>query len=204
ADGMITGITRRFSVAYEAIRNVIDARQSQRVFGLTIVVTRGRTVFIADTTVNEEPTSVMLADIAEQAAEKARELGHEPRVAFLSHSNFGNPLSGRGDRLRDAVHLLESRRPSFEYDGEMSADVALDPSLLELYPFSRLSGPANVLVMPHLDSANIASKLLQKIGGGTAIGPILLGLSKPVQIVPMGSTVSDMVNMAALAAAEAG
>ncbi len=204
ADGMITGITRRFSVAYEAIRNVIDARQSHRVFGLTIVVTRGRTVFIADTTVNEEPTSVMLADIAEQAADKARELGHEPRVAFLSHSNFGNPLSGRGDRLRDAVHLLESRRPSFEYDGEMSADVALDPNLLELYPFSRLSGPANVLVMPHLDSANIASKLLQKIGGGTAIGPILLGLSKPVQIVPMGSTVSDMVNMAALAAAEAG
>jgi malate dehydrogenase (oxaloacetate-decarboxylating)(NADP+) len=202
ADGMITGITRRFSVAYEAVRHVLDARQSARVFGLTIIVARGHTVFIADTTVNEEPTSVMLADIAEQAAAKARELGHDPRVAFLSHSNFGNPLSARGDRIRDAVHLLDSRRPGFEYDGDISADVALDPNLLALYPFSRLSGPANVLVMPHLDSANIASKLLQKIGGSTAIGPILLGLSKPVQIVPMGSTVSDMVNMAALAAAE--
>ncbi len=203
ADAMLTGLTRRFAVSYEQIRYVIDNRQGARVFGLTMIVARGRTVFIADSSVNEEPTSVMLADIAEQAAAKARDLGHEPRVAFLSHSNFGNPLTDRGDRIRDAVALLDSRRTDFEYDGDLSADVALDPDLMALYPFCRLSGPANVLVMPDLDAANISAKLMQKIGGGTAIGPIMLGLDKPVQIAQMGSTVNDLLNLAAFAAADA-
>ncbi|MXW90169.1 MAG: NADP-dependent malic enzyme [Rhodospirillaceae bacterium] len=203
ADAMLTGLTRRFAVSYEQIRYLIDNRQGARVFGMTMIVARGRTVFIADSSVNEEPTSVMLADIAEQAAAKARDLGHEPRVAFLSHSNFGNPLTDRGDRIRDAVALLDSRRTDFEYDGDLSADVALDPDLMALYPFCRLSGPANVLVMPDLDSANISAKLMQKIGGGTAIGPIMLGLDKPVQIAQMGSTVNDLLNLAAFAAADA-
>ncbi len=203
ADAMLTGLTRRFAVSYEQIRNVIDSRQGERVFGMTMIVAPGRTVFIVDSSVNEEPTSVMLADIADQAAAKARELGHEPRVAFLSHSNFGNPLTDRGDRIRDAVALLDSRRTDFEYDGDLSADVALDPALMALYPFCRLSGPANVLVMPTLDAANISAKLMQKIGGGTAIGPIVLGLDKPVQIVQMGSTVNDLLNLAAFAAADA-
>ncbi len=203
ADAMLTGLTRRFAVSYEQIRYVIDNRQGARVFGLTMIVARGRTVFIADSSVNEEPTSVMLADIAEQAAAKARDLGHEPRVAFLSHSNFGNPLTDRGDRIRDAVALLDSRRTDFEYDGDLSADVALDPDLMALYPFCRLSGPANVLVMPDLDAANISAKLMQKIGGGTVIGPIMLGLDKPVQIAQMGSTVNDLLNLAAFAAADA-
>jgi len=203
ADAMITGLTRRFAVSYEQVRHIIDNQHGARVFGMTMIVARGRTVFIADSSVNEEPTSVMLADIAEQAAAKARDLGHEPRVAFLSHSNFGNPLTERGDRIRDAVALLDSRRTDFEYDGDMSADVALDSALMELYPFCKLSGPANVLVMPTLDAANISAKLLQKLGGGTAIGPIMLGLDKPVQIVQMGSTVNDLLNLAAFAAADA-
>jgi malate dehydrogenase (oxaloacetate-decarboxylating)(NADP+) len=201
ADAMLTGTTRRFGVSFEQVTQVIDRRPGERVFGLTVVVTRNRTVFIADTTVHEEPTAVELADIAEAAAKRARDMGHEPRVALLSFSNFGNPPSAKTQRLRDAIALLDSRRVDFEYDGEMSADTALDAALLALYPFARLKGPANVLIMPELHSANIAAKLLQKMGGGASIGPILHGLAKPVQIVPLGATVSDIVNMAALAAA---
>jgi len=204
ADALITGVTRRFAVGYEEIRRVLDPKPGCRVFGLTIVVARGRTVIIADTAVHEEPTSVELADIAAQAAAAARTLGHEPRVALLSFSTFGNPLREKAERIRDAVAMLDSRTVDFEYDGEMTADVALDPELMQrLYPFCRLSGPANVLIMPDLHSSNIAAKLLQRLGGGTVIGPILHGLAKPVQIVPIGSTVSDLVNMAALAAHDA-
>ena len=203
ADAMVTGLTRDFAVPYEGIRRVLDPKPGNRVFGLTIVVARGRTVFIADTTVHEQPTPVELADIAVQSAAKARQMGHEPRVALLSFSNFGNPMRERAQRVRDAVAMLDTRRLDFEYDGEMSADVALDADLLELYPFCRLSGPANVLIMPALHSANISAKLLQKLGGGTVIGPLLIGLSKPAQIAHMGATVSEVVNLAALAAHDA-
>jgi malate dehydrogenase (oxaloacetate-decarboxylating)(NADP+) len=203
ADAMVSGLTRRFAVTYEEVRRAIDNQIGERVFGMHIVVTRGRTVFIADTTVHEEPSSVVLADIAIQAAEKARQFGQEPRVAFLAFSNFGNPMSEKTDRIREAVSMLDSRSPDFEYEGEISADTALDPSLLELYPFARLSGPANVLIMPDLNSANIAAKLMQKLGGGSVIGPILQGLEKPVQIVNMSAGVNDLVNAAALAAHDA-
>ncbi|MHA1568121.1 MAG: phosphate acyltransferase, partial [Alphaproteobacteria bacterium] len=204
ADALITGLTRRFAVGFEEIRRVLDPRPGRRLFGLTMMLTRGRTVFIADTAVHEEPTSVELADIAAQAAAQARLLGHEPRVALLSFSNFGNPPSAAAERIRDAVSMLDSRAADFEYDGEMAADVALNPELMQrLYPFCRLSGPANVLVMPDLHAANIAAKLLTQLCGGTVIGPILHGLSKPVQILQMGANVSDIVNMAALAAHEA-
>jgi malate dehydrogenase (oxaloacetate-decarboxylating)(NADP+) len=203
ADAMVSGLTRRFAVTYEEARRAIDNQIGERVFGMHIVVTRGRTVFIADTTVHEEPSSVVLADIAIQAAEKARQFGQEPRVAFLAFSNFGNPMSEKTDRIREAVSMLDSRSPDFEYEGEISADTALDPSLLELYPFARLSGPANVLIMPDLNSANIAAKLMQKLGGGSVIGPILQGLEKPVQIVNMSAGVNDLVNAAALAAHDA-
>jgi len=203
ADAMVSGITRRFAVTYEEVRRAIDNQLGERVFGMHIVVRRGRTVFIADTTVHEEPSSVELADIAIQAAEKARQFGQEPRVAFLAFSNFGNPMSEKTDRIREAVSMLDSRSPDFEYEGEISADTALDASLLEHYPFARLSGPANVLIMPDLNSANIAAKLMQKLGGGSVIGPILLGLEKPAQIVNMGASVNDLVNAAALAAHDA-
>ncbi|MDF1722169.1 MAG: NADP-dependent malic enzyme [Minwuia sp.] len=204
ADAMVTGVTRRFSVAYEDVRRVIDPQQGKRVFGLTMLISRGRTVFIADTTVHELPTSVELADIAVQAAAMARRMGHEPRVGLVSYSTFGNSTHATSDNIRGAVSLLDSRELDFEYDGEMSVDVALNPELMELYPFSRLSGPANVLIMPGLQSANIAAKLLQSLGGATVMGPLLMGLSHPAQVVPIGASVSDLVSAAALAAYEAG
>jgi malate dehydrogenase (oxaloacetate-decarboxylating)(NADP+) len=204
ADAMVTGLTRSSFVAYGEITRVIDPEPGKLVLGLTILIARGqRTVFIADTMVHEVPTQEELADIAEQAAAKARQLGHEPRVAMLSFSNFGDPLREKGKRIREAVERLDARHVDFEYDGEMAPDVALDERLRPMYPFCRLSGPANVLVMPALDPANISSKLLKELGGGTTVGPLLIGLSRPVQILPMGSSVTEIVNMAALAAHDA-
>ncbi len=203
ADALVTGLTRSYAVALDDVRRVIDPKPGRRVFGLSIIIARGRTVFVADTTVHEQPTAVELADIAEQSAAVARRLGHEPRVALLSFSNFGNPMGETAQRVRDAVALLASRAQNFEYDGDMSADVALNTELMALYPFCRLSGPANVLIMPGLHAANISSKLLQALGGGTAVGPLLIGLGRPVQIAQMGVTVSDLVNIAALATHEA-
>jgi malate dehydrogenase (oxaloacetate-decarboxylating)(NADP+) len=203
ADALVTGLTRSYSVSLDEVRRVIDPKPGRRVFGLSIIVARGRTVFVADTTVHDLPTGVELADIAEQSAAVARQLGHEPRVALLSSSNFGNPMRERGQPIRDAVALLDTRDHDYEYDGDVSADVALNAELLQLYPFCRLSEPANVLIMPGLNSANISSKLLQELGGGTVIGPLLIGLDKAAQIVPMGATVSDLVNLAALAAHDA-
>ncbi|MBM3490478.1 MAG: NADP-dependent malic enzyme [Alphaproteobacteria bacterium] len=203
ADAMVTGLTRSWTVCYEEVRRVLDAKRGRRVFGVSVVIARGRTVFVADTTVHETPTAVELADIATQTAELARGFGHEPRVAMLSHANFGNPMWESAQRVRDAVQLLDARVTNFEYDGEMSVDVALNGELHKIYPFVRLTGPANVLIMPELSAANISAKLLQELGGGTVIGPILVGLAKPAQIVSQGATVSDIVNIAALAAYEA-
>jgi malate dehydrogenase (oxaloacetate-decarboxylating)(NADP+) len=203
ADAMVTGLTRNYYQAYEEIKRVIDAKPGELVFGTTILISHGRTVFLADTVVREAPTSQELADIACQSAAKARQLGHPPRVALLSYANFGNPQSLNTERVHEAVAILDGRRVDFEYDGEMAPDVALDPQLLKLYPFCRLSGPANVLVMPDLYSANISWKLLHKLGGGTVIGPILTGLAKPVQITAMDATANDIVNMAVLAAHDA-
>jgi len=203
ADAMITGLTRNYYQAFEDVKRVIEPVPGKLVFGTTIMVNQGRTVFISDTVVNQRPNGEELADIACQTAAQARQLGHEPRVALLSYANFGNPSSFAADRMNAAVHALDARHVDFEYDGEMAADVALDAELMKLYPFCRLSGPANVLVMPGLYSANISWKLLHKLGGGTVIGPVLSGLSKPVQIVSMDSTVTDIVNMAVLAAHDA-
>ena len=204
ADAVVTGVTRRFSVSFKEIQKVIDPKEGQRVAGVSVIVGRDRTVFMADTTVTSLPTAEELVQISKEAVEVARRLGHEPRVALLSYSNFGNPQHVTSDRIREAVCLLDKEELDFEYDGDMSADVALNPELMAMYPFCRLSGPANVLVMPGLHSANIASKLMSSLGESTVIGPLLVGLSKPVQIVPIGATVSDLVNMAALAAHEAG
>ena len=201
AHAMVTGVTRTFGVAFEEISRVIDAEANETVFGLHVFLSRNRTVFIADTTVHVRPDGQTLADIAIGAAAKARQMGHEPRVALLSFSNFGQNPHPNTDPLREAVAILDNRRVDFEYDGEMSADVALDHQLMKrVYPFCRLSGPANVLVMPGLHSANITAKLLNKMAGGQMIGPLLIGLDKPVQIVSMGSTVGDLVTAAALAA----
>jgi len=203
ADAMVTGLTRNYTSVLRDVFKVFDPKPGERVFGLTVMVARGRTVFIADTTVHELPNRAELADIAIQTAHTARRMGFTPRVAFLSFSTFGNRRVERAMRTQDAVAELDRREVDFEYDGEMSADVALDPELLALYPFCRLSAPANVLIMPALHSAHISSMLLKQLGGGTVIGPLLIGLSKPVQILPMNASVSDIINLAALAAYEA-
>ncbi len=203
ADAMLTGLTRNYYVALEEITRVLDPRPEEHMFGLSLVLARDRTLFVADTSVHELPEPSQLADFAIQSATVARRMGHEPRVAFLSFSNFGNPMLERSEVVRDAVQVLDERRVSFEYDGDMGVDVALNKELLVHYPFCRLTGPANVLIMPGLHSSQISTNLLHELGGGTVIGPMLMGLSKPAQIVPMGATVSDMVNMAALAAHDA-
>ncbi|HEX5317627.1 MAG TPA: NADP-dependent malic enzyme [Stellaceae bacterium] len=204
ADAMVTGVTRNSFDVLDEVTRVVEIDSGAVMCGLTVLLARERTVLLADTLVNENPSPAQLADIATQAAAKARSLGLEPRVAMLSYSNFGNPAGQQGQRVREAVKLLDGRGADFEYDGEMSADVALDDRLRrQLYPFCRLSAPANILVMPDLDSANISAKLLPLLGGGTVVGPLLIGLSRPVQIVNIGATVSELVNLAALAAHDA-
>jgi malate dehydrogenase (oxaloacetate-decarboxylating)(NADP+) len=158
-------------------------------------------VFISDTTVNERPTAEELADIAEQTAMVARRMGHIPRVAFLSFSTFGNPHGNWLDNIRGAVAILDARKPNFEYEGDIPPDVALNPAMMARYPFCRLSGPANVLVMPGLQSANLSAKLLRELGGDQVIGPMLVGIERPVQIATMASSASDLVTLAVLAAA---
>lgn len=200
ADGMVSGTTRNYSTVLEDVKRCIDVRSGHRMIGVSIVLARGRTVLVADTAVHDMPNSEQLADIAEEAAGMARRLGYEPRVAMLAYSTFGHPSGERSDRVIEAVKILDRRRVDFEYDGEMAADVALNPKVMEQYPFCRLSGTANVLVMPAFHSASISTKMLQELGGSTVIGPILVGLKKSVQIVPIGAKDSDIVNMAAIAA----
>jgi malate dehydrogenase (oxaloacetate-decarboxylating)(NADP+) len=201
ADGMVTGITRRFPECYADVKHAVNIQAGKVPMGYSIVVARHGTVFLADTAINETPSPEQLATIARQMAKNARTMGHDPRVAFVSFSNFGSREIERIDRLRKAIRMLDAEKVDFEYDGEMQADMALDYELLKsTYPFARLTGPANVLVMPGLHSAHISSRLMQKLGGVTVIGPVIDGLEKPVQIVQMGATVSDLVNHAALAA----
>ncbi|HEX7851324.1 MAG TPA: NADP-dependent malic enzyme [Sphingomonas sp.] len=200
ADAMITGVTRTYAQTMREVRKVIDVEAGRTAFGIHVMVGQTHTVFMADTTINERPTAEELADIAEQTVAVARRMGHEPRVAFLSYSTFGNPEGRWLENLRAAVHVLDERQVSFEYEGEMAPDVALNPRQLANYPFARLSGPANVLIMPGLQSANISAKLLRELGGDAVIGPMLVGLEKPVQIAPMTSTASELVTLAVLAA----
>ncbi|HWU62852.1 MAG TPA: NADP-dependent malic enzyme [Ensifer sp.] len=200
ADGMVSGTTRNYSTVLEDVKRCIDVKSGHRMIGVSIALARGRTVLVADTAVHDMPNSEQLADIAEEAAGLARRMGYEPRVAMLAYSTFGHPSGERSDRVIEAVKILDRRRVDFEYDGEMAADVALNAKVMEQYPFCRLSGTANVLVMPAFHSASISTKMLQELGGSTVIGPILVGLEKSVQIVSIGAKDSDIVNMAAIAA----
>jgi malate dehydrogenase (oxaloacetate-decarboxylating)(NADP+) len=202
ADAMISGVTRPFAQTMRDVRRVIDPAEGKTAFGIHILVGQHHTVFMADTTVNERPTSAELADIAIQTAQVARRMGHEPRVAFLSYSTFGNPPGNWLEPIREAVAILDAKGVSFEYEGEMAPDVALNPRLAASYPFSRLSGPANVLIMPGLQSANLSAKLLRELGGDTVVGPMLVGMEKSVQIATMASNASELVTLAVLAAGE--
>ncbi|WP_395612559.1 NADP-dependent malic enzyme [Allosphingosinicella sp.] len=201
ADVMITGVTRPYAQSYRQVRRVLDPKDGVTPFGIHLMVGQTHTVFIADTTVTERPTGEQLAEIAIQTAHVARRMGHDPRVAFLSYSNFGNPEGSFLERIRDAVRVMDSRDDvDFEYEGEMSPDTALDPELQKLYPFMRLTGPANVLVMPGLQTANISAKLLRELGGDSVIGPMLVGMKQPVQIAAMSASASDLVTLAVLGA----
>ena len=202
ADAMITGTTRTWAQSMREVLRVIDAAEDRTPFGIHVMVGQSHTVFIADTTVNERPTGEQLADFAEQTAAVARRMGHEPRVAFLSFSAFGNPKGVYLDNIREAITELDGRGVSFEYEGEMPPDVALNPKQLANFPFARLSAPANILIMPGLQSAHISAKLLRELGGETVIGPMLIGMEKPVQIAPMTATASELVTLAVLAAGE--
>ena len=200
ADGMVSGVTRSYDVVLRDVRLVLAHRPDERTMGVSVVVNRGKTLFIADTNITELPDAGDLANIAESTANFAREFGFEPRVAFLSYSTFGNPVGERMQKVRDAVQILDERDVDFEYEGDIAADVALDPMHMLTYPFSRLSEAANVLVMPAIHSASIATKLLDTVGGATVLGPFLTGLEKPVQICNLGATASEIVQMATLAA----
>lgn len=201
ADGMITGVTRNYDVALNDAMMVLDPLPGRSVIGMSMVINRGRTIFIADTSVTELPNGEDLAGIALEAARSVQAMGFVPRVAFLSYSTFGNPMGERGEKVRDAVSILDEMADiDFEYEGDMNADIALNPSHKMLYPFSRLNGPANVLVMPAVHSASISTKLLESMSAATVIGPMLLGFEKPVQIASLGATVGDIVNLATIAA----
>ena len=200
-DAMVTGTTRTFAQTMREVRHVLDPREGHLPFGVHMMIGKNYTVFLADTTVNERPSAPELATIAKETAAVARRMGHEPRVAFLSYSTFGNPPGRYLENIRDAVALLDADPPGFEYEGELAPDAALNPTVMKSYPFSRLSGPANVLVMPGLQSANISAKLLRELTGNATIGPMLLGMEKPVQIAPMTAIAPDVLTLAVLAAA---
>ncbi|MBN36464.1 MAG: NADP-dependent malic enzyme [Rhodospirillaceae bacterium] len=202
ADAMVTGLTRSYAGAVNNVRRVLDAKPGEIICGMSILVSDHHTIFVADTTINEDPTAEQLADITVQAAEKVRRFGVEPRVALMSFSNFGSRGASQTKNLCGAIEILTERGVNFEFDGEMGPDTALEPEALAYYPFAGISGTANVLVMPNLHTANISYKLVEVMGGAHVIGPILMGLEKPVQIVRLGATVNDLMNMAALAAVD--
>ncbi len=204
ADAMVTGNTRRYAQSLEKINKVIDARPGEIMFGLNMVVNKGRTVFIGDTSVHEYPSSEQLSEIAISAARVVRLFGFNPKVAFLSHSTFGPPVTSRTKHIRDAVEILQDKKVDFQFDGDMQPDVALDEEYKELYPFSGIVGNANILIMPGQHSAAISYKIMKTLGGAKVIGPLLIGLGQAIEIAPLRSSTSDILNLASVAAYSAG
>ena len=199
-DGLVTGVTRKSAHVLELINHVYDVGPHDGAVGVTAILSKGKIILISDTLVHEWPDENDLADIAERGAGVARALGLDPRVAFVSFSTFGYPISERAEKMRIAPDVLLKRGVDFEFEGEMAVDVALNVNEMKKYPFSRLTGPANVLVVPARHSASISVKLMQEMGGATVIGPILTGIDKPIQICSTVSSVNDILNMAAIAA----
>ncbi|HEX7725510.1 MAG TPA: NADP-dependent malic enzyme [Rhizomicrobium sp.] len=200
ADAMVTGVTRAYQAALNDVRMVLDPPRGQRPVGVNLIFSKGRVIFVADTSVHEMPTSEELADIAAQTARVAKNFGFTPRVALLASSTFGFPRSERSERIVEAVHILDKRGVDFEYDGEIAVDVALDRGKLALYPFARLTDTANVLIMPAIHSASISTRFLSEMSGISVLGPLLIGLEKPVQIAPLGAKMSEIYNAATIAA----
>ena len=204
ADAMVTGNTRRYAQSLEKITKVVEPRPGEIMFGLNMVVNKGKTVFIGDTSVNEYPTSNQLAEIAISAARVVRLFGFDPKIAFLSHSTFGQPLTSRTKHIRDAVEILKNKKVDFKFDGDMQPDVALNDEYSDLYPFSEIVGSANILIMPGQHSAAISNKIMKSLGGAKVIGPLLIGLAQPIEIAPLRSSTSEILDLASVAAYSAG
>ena len=201
ADAMICGLTRSYAASLESIEYVLDPIPNKTILGMTVMLCNGRTIFVADSNVHDMPNATQLANITQESAEVVRDIfGIEPRAALVSYSNFGKPFTERSVYMRDAIKILDERSLDFEYDGEMGANIALNENLMSLYPFCRLTGPANLLIMPAIHSASISTKMLQELGGGNLVGPYLVGFKERIQIAPHGANVADIVNLAALAA----
>ena len=200
ADAMVTGNTRRYSSSLEKIIKVVDPRAGEIMFGLNLIVNRGKTVFLCDTSVIEYPDATQLAEMAISAARVVKLFGFDPKVSFLSHSTFGQPVTDRTKRISDAVQILKKRKVNFKFDGEMQPDVALEEIYKELYPFSEIVGNSNVLIMPSQHSAAISYKMIKSMSRAKVIGPLLIGLGLPIEIVPLRSSTSDIINLASIAA----
>ncbi len=200
ADGAVTGNTRRFGASLDKIKQVVDARQGEIMFGLNLVVHKGKTIFVGDTSVHEYPTSEQMADMAISAARVVRLFGFDPKVAFVSHSTFGQPSTSRTKHIKNAVEILKNREVNFEFDGDMQPDVALNEEYKDLYPFSKIVGNANILIMPGQHSAAISYKMMKTLGDAKVIGPLLIGLGLPIEIAPLRSSTSEIINLASIAA----
>tara|TARA_B100000579_G_scaffold413724_1_gene406656 strand:- start:2124 stop:4391 length:2268 start_codon:yes stop_codon:yes gene_type:complete len=201
ADAMICGLTRSYAASLESIEYVLDPIPNKTILGMTVMLCNGRTIFVADSNVHDMPNAKQLANITQESAEVVRDVfGIEPRAALVSYSNFGKPFTERSVYMKDAIKILNERNVDFEYDGEMGANIALNENLMKLYPFCKLTGPANLLIMPAIHSASISTKMLQELGGGNLVGPYLVGFKERIQIAPHGANVADIVNLAALAA----
>ncbi len=204
ADAMVTGNTRRYGQSLDKVLKVVSSRPGEIMFGLNMVVSKGRTIFLGDTSVNEYPTSVQMAEIAISAARVVRLFGFDPKVAFLSHSTFGQPITSRTKHIRDAVDILKKKKVDFKFDGDMQPDVALNEEYKELYPSSKIVGNANVLIMPGQHSAAISYKIMKTLGDTKVIGPLLIGLGEAIEIAPLRSSTSEILNLASVAAYSAG
>jgi len=200
ADGAVTGNTRRFGASLDKVTQVISARPGEIMFGLNMVVSKGKTIFVGDTSVNEYPSSEELAEIAVSAARVVKLFGFVPKVAFVSHSTFGQPLTSRTKHIKKAVEILKNKNVDFDFDGDMQPDVALNVEYKELYPFSSIVGNANILIMPGQHSAAISYKMMKSLGDTKVIGPLLIGLGQPIEIAPLRSSTSEIINLASVAA----
>ena len=200
ADAMVTGNIRHYAASIESLRQVCDARPGETIFGMTMIVFKGRTILVADTNVQDFPSPERLVAVSKSCVRISKLFGFEPKVAFLSHSTFGKPISRNTKHVREAIDLLKKEKVEFDFDGEMQPDVALNPIYQEIYPFSKIVGKANILIMPALHSAAISTKLMKSFGGAKLIGPLLIGLDLPIEVAPLRSTTSDILNLASIAA----
>ncbi len=200
ADAMVTGNIRHYTASIEKLRKVVDPRPGEEIFGMTMINSKGKTILVADTNVEDFPTAQRLANVSKSCVRVARLFGFDPKVAFLSHSTFGKPISKNTKHVRDAIELLKKEKVNFDFDGEMQPDVALNPMYQEVYPFSKIVGKANILIMPALHSAAISTKLMREYGGAKLIGPLLIGLGLPIEVAPLRSSTSDILNLASVAA----